>query len=567
MNMLRKLALVAFVLCASFVFALDRQAFTFTTYNLKVTLDPAKQGFAVSGSLQARNDSGVPQKNIVLQVSGALQWSSATVGKDQVPWVQQTYTTDVDHTGEVSEAILTLPSEVAPGATVTVDFAYQGALTLNTGRLLRVNTPGTYAARTDWDQVSDNFTAVRGIGYVAWYPIAMNAVSLSDGTALWDRVAEWKQRERGAVLNVSFTAPPGKSLVTNADDSNRSGDTLNATFRSFALTTPTFAYAAYQTIERPQMTVYNLAEHTQLARDYVNAAEKVVREVSDYFGTPKSKLIVVELPSEDVLPFDDGGPTYFSPLVRLDPRALEMMMAHQLVHTIISSPRPWINEGLAHLAQNLILERQNGREAALNYLNQFRETLVDAEKVAQQQAPGKGDPLATSNDQIMFRSKASYVWGMLRDMVGDTELSEAIRDYKPEQDTQPGYVQSLIEAKTAPHQSLEQFFDDWVYRDKGLPDLKIATVYPRAVLGTTNYIVTITTENTGDVFAPIVVGVLSDKGERREKGSIAAHGKAVIRVSFPGTPTRAWVNDGSVPETDITNNASDIKNLPPNPQP
>jgi hypothetical protein len=60
---------------------------------------------------------------------------------------------------------------------------------------------------------------------------------------------------------------------------------------------------------------------------------------------------------------------------------------------------------------------------------------------------------------------------------------------------------------------------------------------------------------------------MSEKGERREKGFIAGHGKTVIRVSFPGTPTRAWVNDGSVPESDIENNAAEIKNVPPNPQP
>lgn len=543
--------------------ALDRQAFTFTTYNLKVTIDPAKQGFLVTGSVEARNDSKSPQKNIVLQISGGLQWTSATVGKDQVPWVQQTYTTDIDHTGEVSEAILTLPTEVAPGASVTVDLSYGGELTLNTGRLLRVNTPGTFAARSDWDQISDNFAAVRGLGYVVWYPVSMDAVSLSDGTALWDRIAEWRMRHRASILKVDFVVPGDKKLVTNADEAT--GDFV--VYRSFASVTPSFCYAAYLMIERPGMTVFHLAEHTQLARDYVNAAEKVTTELADFFGTPKRKLVVVELPNEEVLPFDDGGSVYFTPIMKLDPKAIEMMMGHQVVHTIISSARPWINEGLAHLAQLLIRERQDGREGALSYLNQFRETVADTEKAALQEAPNKGDPLATSNDQIMFRSKSSYVWFMLRDIVGDKALSAAIHNYKPELDTQPGYIQSLIEAQTSPHQSLEQFFDDWVYRDKGLPDFKIATVYPRATLGRDVYIVTVTVENTGEPSAPVVVGVLSEKGERREKGYIVGRGKTVIRVSYPGTPTKAWVNDGSVPESDINNNSADITNLPPNPQP
>jgi hypothetical protein len=567
MKIIRILALVSALAVALCAHALDRHAFTFTNYNLKVTVDPARQGFSVTGSLQARNDSGAPQKNLTLQISGALHWTAVTVGNDQVPWVQQTYTTDIDHTGEVSEAILTLPAEVAPGSSVTATFSYEGAITLNTGRLLRVNTPGTYAARTDWDQISDSFTAVRGLGYVTWYPVAMNAVSLSDGTALWDRIAEWRQRHRSSVLHVNFAATPGKELVTNADETNKSGDSVDVTYRSLATITPTFAAAVYQVIERPGMTVYHVPEHTQLARDYVNAAEKVMPQVSDFFGTPKRKLVVVELPSEEVLPFDDGSAVYFTPIMKLEPQALEMLMGHQLVHTIVSSGRPWINEGLAHLAQLLIRERQGGREAALAYLNQFRETLVEAEKVSLQAAPGKGEPLATTSDQILFRSKSSYVWFMLRDLVGDTALSAAIQKYNPAQDTQPAYIQSLIEAQTSPHQSLEQFFDDWVYRDKGLPDFKISAVYPRPTLATNTYIVTVTVENLGEPSAPIYVGVMSEKGERREKGYIAGHGKTVIRISYPGTPSKAWVNDGSVPETDITNNIFDIKNLPPNPQP
>ena len=568
MTSLRKLVLIALIsmvsLCAH---ALDRQAFTFTRYNLQVTLDPAKQGFAVTGRVDARNTSDAPQKNLALQISSSLRWTAMRIGDKEVPWVQQPYTSDIDHTGEVSEAILNLPDAIAPGASVTVNFEYEGTITLNTGRLLRVDTPGQYAARTDWDQITDAFTAVRGLGYVVWYPVAMNAALLTDGTAVWERVAEWKQRHRNSVLEATFNVPTGKQLVTNADEGKQSGDTFTVTYQGLARVTPTFTVAPYQVIDRPGMTIYHLPEHTQIARDYVIAAEKVSSQITDFYGTQSHKLILVELPNQDVLPFDDGNSFYFMPMMRLDPNVEQMLMGHQLVHTILWSPRPWINEGLANLAQLLVREQQAGRDAALSYLNQFRETLNEAEKASLQQAPGKGDPLATSNDQVMFRSKSTYVWYMLQDMIGSKALSAAIRAYKPEQDTQPGYMQSLLEANTSPHQSLEQFFDDWVYRDKGLPDFKIVSVYPRATLAANMYIVTVTVENTGEMSSPVTVGVMSDRGERRERGVVSAHGKTIIRVSFPGSPTKAWVNDGSVPETDVTNNTYEITNLPPNPQP
>jgi hypothetical protein len=565
MNLLLKLAFILSILTASLTSpALDRNAFTFTGYNLKVTIDPATSGFTVTGTLTARNDSTVPQKNLSMQISNSLQWTAVSIGKEQVPWVQQPYTSDIDHTGTLSEAILTLANPVTPGASVTVEFSYSGTISLNNGRLLRVNTPGDFAARSDWDEITDSYSAVRGLGYVVWYPVSMSSALLTSGSAVWDRVDAWKQRERNSTLEATFNVPAGKMLVTNADESTTTGNTEHIVYRSLAGITPTFAIAAYQVIDRPGITVYHLAEHTQLARSYIVAAEKIAQPMIDFFGTPKRKLVVVEMPNQEVLPFDDGTFFYFTPLMQLDPQAAEMMMGHQIVHTIISSPRPWINEGLATFAQLLVRERQAGREQTLSFLDQFRPTLAEAESEAQQRAPGKGDPLATTHDDILMRSKAAYVWYMLRDMVGEPAISHAVQAYRADQDAQPGYIQSLIaaQAPAAPH--LEQFFDDWVYRDKGLPDFKIDTVYPRATLNGI-YIVTITVEDDGETCAPIVVGVLSDKGERREKGFLTAHGKTIIRVAYPGTPAKAWVNDGSVPETDIKNNTFEIKNVAPLP--
>lgn len=560
-----KLAAIVAVLMASLTSAaLDRNAFTFTSYNLKVTIDPATAGFAVTGTLTARNDSNAPQKNLSMQISNSLQWTAVSVGKEQVPWVQQTYTSDIDHTGTLSEAILTLANPIAPGGSVTIDFSYSGTISLNNGRLLRVNTPGNFAERSDWDQINANYSAVRGLGYVAWYPVSLDAALLPDGSAVWDRIADWKQRQRNSTLEATFNVPAGKMLVTNADDSTTNGDTEHVIYHSLADVTPTFTVAAYQVIDRPGITIYHLPEHTQLARDYVVADEKVAQPMIDFFGAPKHKLVVVELPNEEVLPFDDGTAFYFTPLLRLNPQAEEMMMGHQIVHTIISSPRPWINEGLATFAQLLVRERQAGREETLGFLNQFRETLADAENDAMRRSPGKGAPLATTHDEILIRSKSAYVWYMLRDMVGEAAISQAVRTYRADQDTQPGYIQTLIAAHAPGIQHLEEFFDDWVYRDKGLPDFKIENVYPRPTLNGI-YIVTITAANDGEPCAPIVVGVLSEQGERREKGFLTGHGKTIIRVAYPGTPTKVWVNDGSTPESDIKNNTFDIKNVAPLP--
>lgn len=99
------------VLCASVAkcFALDREAFTFTNYDLNVRVEPEQQRLGVRGKITIRNDSQAPQKIAVLQISSSLDWRSIKAAGQPVQFVTQTYSSDIDHTGELSEAIVTLP--------------------------------------------------------------------------------------------------------------------------------------------------------------------------------------------------------------------------------------------------------------------------------------------------------------------------------------------------------------------------------------------------------------------------------------------------------------------------
>ena len=83
--------------------------------------------------------------------------------------------------------------------------------------------------------------------------------------------------------------------------------------------------------------------------------------------------------------------------------------------------------------------------------------------------------LVNTYDEELYRSKAMCVWWMLRDMVGDPALKKALASYRPEQDTEPSYMQRLIQAQT--QRDLGWFFDDWVNRDRGLPDFKVASAF------------------------------------------------------------------------------------------
>ena len=88
------------------------------------------------------------------------------------------------------------------------------------------------------------------------------------------------------------------------------------------------------------------------------------------------------------------------------------------------------------------------------------------------------ESLINTSIEEFYRSKAMYVWWMLRDMVGDAALKKRWQHTVRIRIRSPAYLQHLIEAQT--HRDLEWFFDDWVYRDRGLPDFRVESVYPRA---------------------------------------------------------------------------------------
>ena len=96
------------------------------------------------------------------------------------------------------------------------------------------------------------------------------------------------------------------------------------------------------------------------------------------------------------------------------------------------------------------------------------------------------------------------------------------------------------------------FFDDWVYQDKGLPELSIASVTPRALdqIGDkgSGWLVAVEVRNDGGATAEVPVTVRSGTLTATQRLRIPARSSASTRIVFEGTPTEVLVNDGSVPE-------------------
>ena len=551
-------------------FALDREAFSFTRYDLNVRVEPGQQRLGVRGKITLRNDSRTPQKIAVLQISSSLNWRSIQAGEKPLQFVAQPYTSDIDHTGELSEAVVTLPEAVAPQATIALEIGYEGVIVLDPTRLTRIGAPEAAARSADWDQISTKFTAVRGAGNVAWYPIASEAGNLSEGNSEFDAVRRWRTRETASTMHLEIVVPSEDEnerpeLLVNAQTCPTALEVghefvADCSFPALGLVAPTFVMADYEVADRADIAVHYLHGHDVAAAAYADAAEKVTPLITDWFGSPRSKAQTADLDDPNAAPFESGS-LLLMPLVNADSKAAGLTSAHQLTHAAISSPRPWINEGLAHFAQALYVEHQSGRQAALDYMTTHRVTMTGAEneKGKPTTAPRSEDEvnrsLVNTADEELYRSKAMCVWWMLRDMVGDQALKKALGSYRPEQDQDPSYMQKLIQQQT--QNDLEWFFDDWIYRDRGLPDFKVESAFSRKSMNDV-YLLTVTVQNLGQAGAEVPITVKFAGGEVMKRIEVRGNSKGVIRLETTKPPDEIVVNDGSVPESDATNNAFKI---------
>ena len=577
-------------------FALDRNAFTFTNYSLEVRVDPAGQAIAARGRITLRNDSRTAQGTVALQISSSLEWRLiGIVGQEKAPQYEiHPYTTDIDHTGSVTEAIVTLPAPLGPRSSLQLEIGYSGDITADATRLTRMGVPAQVAAQSDWDQVSESFTALRGVGHVIWYPVAMEAANLSEGQ-LFSLIAAWQQREAEAAMRVQFcwitaeepetaahltvvangqleTIGQGPPQAASEEGGNATG-CLTYRFTSLGMTVPAFALGKFQVLGRPVVNVYQLGQHGQVAAGYAAAAEKAAPFVAGWFGALREKVQVVELNDANAVPYESGA-MLFTPLRAADAKLLELSMTHQLVHASFASARPWIFEGLANFGQALEREQQEGRKAAIAFMQINLPLLVAAEKdvcaVSSSKEGGArnaadcayGQPLAAAYDEVYSRVKAMYVWWMLRDMVGDPVLQHALNAYVASKDKEPSYFQRLLEAEAK--RDLEWFFDDWVYRDRGLPDFRVFSAYPRPLVRE-GYVVTVTAEDLTQPGAEVVVTVRTEGGEKVKRLEVRGMTKATTRLEVPAAPTEVLVNDGSVPESNTGNNSFSLP-VPAKPQ-
>ena len=558
----------------------ERDAITFTDFDMDVHLRPVEQHIAVRALITVRNDSKSPIAHIPLQISSSLNWERIRLDAHDLTFPVATLNSDTDHTGQLHEAAIRLAQPLAPGQTLQFDVSYSGSIQPSAQRLLAIGTPQDVAMHSDWDEISVPFTGLRGFGNVVWYPVSSVPVILGDGARLFDEVGEHKLRMAGArfkmrltvesphgraptvaLINghlVALTQTPSGSLTDEVSDITQA----ESPAAILGFEAPSLFVAIRSLHSGTNTAFWILPENEASLQAWVKAIDTVTPFLKGWLGqTPRSVLTLFDLPDPQDAPYETGALLATS-IRPASPDQLEGILAHALTHAWMQSPRAWLSEGVAHFMGTLWVEKQHGREQALETLEASRAALA----LVEPESPGQssGQPLAQAISPVYYRTNATYVLWMLRDVVGDATLSAALRAYDPAadvslgygRDTAPGTFQMLLEhAGTQP--DLKWFFADWVDADKGLPDLSIESVFPTQE-PSGSWIVAINLNNEGYAAAevPVIVRGVSSSVTRRIL--IPARGKVSDRILLQEKPTQVQLNDGTVPETQATVH---IKNL------
>jgi hypothetical protein len=482
----------------------------------------------------------------------------------------QTIDTDADHTGKATEAVVSLPEPLKPGASAELSSLYSGEIIQSAERLERLGAPADQGARADWDQISPEWTALRGFGNVLWYPTAAPPVFLGEGAKLFESVGQARLQQAAALVHLRLTveysgdAPDaaffcGRREQLKALSENQSLPVVEspgvatAEFaeRPLGFRTPSLFVTDRAGTVTDNSLISAVTDHYDALPNYGSAADKVRPLLAEWLGTgPLSVLTILD---HDGQPFEDDA-LLIAPVRASAPDVLAPALVHSLAHAWFRSSHVWLDEGMAQWMSLLWMEQSQGRDAAVTHLQEEAKALALVEPALQAHASStsaEGQSLIRASDAVYYRTKAAAVLGMLRSLVGDDAMKRALRLYREDKmDSDPKEFQRVLERISK--QDLGWFFDDWVYRDRGLPDLSIASVTPRAMdkIGDkgSGWLVAVEVRNDGDATAEVPVTVRSGTLTATQRLRVPGRSSASTRIVFEGTPDEVEVNDGTVPE-------------------
>jgi hypothetical protein len=582
----------------AFAFATTLHAQTPIAYDLDAHLAPATSSLAMHARVTLRNDTTAPLTHLTLQLSSTLHWDSITLDKQKLPFTQTLLDTDADHTGRASDADITLPTPLAPSATLQLDTFYSGTLAADTTRLTRIGASPAQAADSDWDAISPDSITLRGFGNVLWYPVSSPPLFLGDGAKLFQAIAAARARDQLVPIHLhlalDYTGEPPvaayfcgrrQPLTALPDDPDAPIATGSGIATADFATEPLgfrlpslFVLYQPEQILSPLLAVSTTDDKSLPA---LTASAKAIAPLLElWFGPhPISALTILDHPGQ---PFEDG-PLLVAPIATLSTSTSAEALTHSLTHAFVQTGQPWFDEGVAQFLALLYTEQQKGQPTALAEYRDLLRPLILAEPAPEpvkgtasavpKDAPYKegalapaGQPLISATSELYFRRKSAAIFWMLRALIGEDPLARSLIAWRSQPllhtspDAQAIGFEHLLEKTSG--KDLAWFFRDWVLNDRGLPDLSIVAVEPRQLPAgqghDIGWLVAVTVHNDGAATADVPLILRSGPLETIKRLRIPAFATVTERYVLPAPPTQIQLNDGTTPEQQTSLHTRDL---------
>ncbi len=566
----------------------ERGAVAILATDLDCHLTPAEAREEVNAKLTVRNVSGAPLGRVALQLSGSLRWAQVAAvtprGLRPVVFTQSPVATDTDHTGFAQEVVLTLAEPLAAGATQVFSVLYGGKIERSSARLDVLGADPGNAAQAEWDQITQTddagSTALRGFGDMIWYPVAAPLAALGEGNELFTLIARERRKNAEATvrlrLTVEYVGDPPESAIFDGQAQpllKLADEDTTLTEETQGVATTEFAVGAigdrslslFLTAQRATPAAGQLLSVITPVPDlidpYAEAARKLEPLLTGWFGPVP--VVPLTLLDHQGAPFEDEAFLAAHLVGTAKPDAIAPALVRGMTHAFVhpaAATSVWLDRGLAEWMSLLWTEQTVGREAALAELRHSATLLALAEPDFSATPKAVGEPLTTAFSEVYLRLKSAAVLWQLRELLGEERFKEAMLAFRhslmlnPGLDRDPEAFERSVERTSKT--DLGWFFNDWVYRDRGLPDLSIVHVTARAQETSKSqvegYLVAVEVKNDGDAVAEVPVIVRSTEASIKDHVRVLAHGSASVRVFFRGRPDTVEVNDGSVPELRAT---------------
>ena len=575
----------------------ERGSLRFTGYDLDARVAPATGKLMMRARVTVQNSGDAPLARIGLQVSSSLHWESVSrvgqagigSGAEALPLSQHLIDTDADHTGKANEALLELAKPLLPGASLTLDTFYSGAIAQSSERLTRIGATEAQGVAADWDTIGTGIVGsvwLRGFGNVLWYPVSAPQMFLGEGTRLFDAVDHMRREEQAATVRLRLRVeykgdPPAEAYfcgrrvaftaISDTPEEPTAGGVGVATaefkeapmgFRIpslFVVMQPEVLGAPLQgELAGGEPMLATATTDSAASSALAGAVTKVAPLLQQWLGArPLSALTVLDHAGQ---PFEDG-PLLVAPAAALATRDAEPALTASLAHAWVQTGRPWMDEGLPQFFALLQTEQALGRDAMVA---QMAESLKPLTEPSLTVAPGEGagQPLVDTDSELYYRRKAAAVWMMLREIAGTEPLELTLTAWRSQKPSQASAAEDALAFEAAletnARKDLRRFFEDWVQNDHGLPDLTLAEVSPRELPSTASgrsggWLTTVTVTNAGGAMADVPVIVRSGSFSTTVRLQVpgageSAPGTATARVQTESAPNEVQVNDGITPE-------------------